>query len=99
MVDRGPGVMSLRTGDSGRCSDGRIFLPSGLMARPGPTDWLNFGTPGVGGVKFVEFWLATFSPPLAGVIGNELPDMECDSRLTALDRGRKIPAPGCTVVK
>jgi hypothetical protein len=50
-------------------------------------------------VKFVEFWLATFSPPLAGVIGNELPDMECDSRLTALERGRKIPAPGCTVVK
>lgn len=96
---RGPGVMSLLTGDSGRCSEGRIFLPSGLAARPGPTDWLNLGSPGVGGVKFVEFWLATFNPPLAGVCGNVLADSDGASRLMALDRGRKMPAPGWTVVK
>lgn len=94
MDGRGPGVMSLRTGDSGRGNDGRIFLPSGLWARPGPTDWLNFGSPGLGDVKFVEFWLATFNPPLAGVTGNALPGIEGESRLAALDRGRKMPAPG-----
>jgi len=96
---RGPGVISLLTGDSGRCSDGRIFLPRGLEARVGPTDWLNLGNPGVGGVKFVEFWLAIFNPALAGVIGKELPDMDAVSRLIALERGRKMPAPGCAVVK
>jgi hypothetical protein len=50
-------------------------------------------------VKFVEFWFPTFNPPLAGVIGNVLADMDGESRFIALDRGRKIPAPGCTVVK
>ena len=91
--------MSLLTGDSGRGNDGRVFFPSGLEARLGPTDWLNLGTPGLGDVKLIEFWLATFKPPLAGVIGNELPATAGDSCLTALDKGRKMPAPGCTVVK
>jgi hypothetical protein len=50
-------------------------------------------------VKFVEFWLATFNPPLAGVCGNVLADSDGASRLMALDRGRKMPAPGWTVVK
>lgn len=101
---RGPGVIwSLLTGDSGRASEGRGFLPEGLAARPGPTDWLNFGKDGVGGVKFVEFWFATLSPPdivdMVGVSGNELADVGGDSRLIALDRGKKIPAPGTVVVK
>lgn len=73
-------------------------MPSGLEARLGPTDWLNFGKAGVG-VKFVEFWFPTFNPPLAGVSGYELADMEGESRLIALERGRKIPAPGWFVVK
>lgn len=60
---------------------------------------MNLGTPGVGGVKLVEFWLATFKPPLAGVIGNEAPDIAGVSRLMALDSGRKMPDPGCDVVK
>jgi hypothetical protein len=50
-------------------------------------------------VKFIEFWLATFSPPLAGVCGNDFPDIGGESRLMALDKGRKMPAPGCVVVK
>lgn len=47
-----PGVINcgLRRGDSGRGKDGRVFLNCGLPARPGPTDWLNFGRDGVGGV-------------------------------------------------
>lgn len=41
----------LRTGDSGLGSDGLVRgLKSGLAARPGPTDWLNLGMNGVGGV-------------------------------------------------
>jgi hypothetical protein len=39
-----------RTGDSGRGRDGRGPLPVGDAARPGPTDWLNLGSDGVGGV-------------------------------------------------
>lgn len=39
-----------RKGDSGRGRDGRDFLNWGLGALPGPTDWLNLGTDGVGGV-------------------------------------------------
>ena len=34
---------AFRKGDSGRGKDGLCFgLKSGLRARPGPTDWLNF---------------------------------------------------------
>lgn len=45
----------LRTGDSGRATDGRPFLMCGLGARigdrlPGPSDWLNMDFDGVGGV-------------------------------------------------
>lgn len=48
---RGPGVIcSLRTGESGRGSEVLGFFPIGLGARPGPTDWLNLGNDGVGGV-------------------------------------------------
>jgi len=51
MEGRGPGVICMRlTGDSGRGSDGRVFFPTGLAARTGPTDWLNLGNEGVGGV-------------------------------------------------
>lgn len=91
---------SLRTGDSGRGSDVRGgFLPTGLGARPGPTDWLNLGMDGVGGVKFVEFWFAGFSPEavVCGVM-TEVAEVG-ESRLMALDRGRNMPAPGCVVVK
>jgi hypothetical protein len=58
---------------------------------------------GVGGVKFVEFWLATFNPPggiILGVSGNELlPEVGVVSLFKALERGRKMPAPGWEVVK
>jgi hypothetical protein len=48
---RGAGVICSRlTGESGRGSEGRDRLPVGLGARPGPTDWLNLGSVGVGGV-------------------------------------------------
>ena len=48
---RGAGVSwSLRTGESGRGRDVRGRLPWGLAARPAPTDGLNFGMDGVGGV-------------------------------------------------
>jgi hypothetical protein len=40
----------LRTGESGRGSDVRGFLPVGLEARAGPTDWENLDMDGVGGV-------------------------------------------------
>ena len=47
---RGPGVICMRrTGDSGRREDIDL-LPKGLVTRPGPTDWLNFGIEGAGGV-------------------------------------------------
>lgn len=69
---------------------------------PGPTDLLNSGTDGVGGV-FVEFCVPTLRPPMVlavGVCGNELEDEPGgESRLTALLRGRKMPAPGRVVVK
>lgn len=94
------GNCSLRTGDSGR-REGRGFLASGLDARPGPTDLLNWGTEGVGGV-LVEFWVPTFKPPVteAGVMGKELvAELGGESRLMALLRGRNMPAPGTVVVK
>jgi hypothetical protein len=51
MDGRGAGVIcSRRTGESGRGSDILGRLPCGLGARPGPTDWLNLGSDGVGGV-------------------------------------------------
>lgn len=51
-----PGVAGragvLRSGDSGRGSDGRLFLNCGLGARaPGPTDCENLGKDGVSGLK------------------------------------------------
>jgi hypothetical protein len=101
MDGRGPGVIcTLRTGESGRGIDARGFFAVGLGARPGPTDRESFGSDGVGGVKLVEFWLATFSPPgPVGVRGNELVDCGAQSRLAALDRGTKIPVPAVVVVK
>ena len=100
MEGREEGVCSLRTGESGRGRDVLGRLPCGLGARPGPIDWLNLDKEGVGGVKFVEFWLPIFRPELVvGVSGNELADVGGDSRLTALFRGKKMPAPGADVVK
>lgn len=102
----GPGVIcSLRDGDSGRREGLLGFFSPGLVERPmpGPTDLLNAGSDGVGGVKFVEFWLPTFRPPkvlAVGVCGNELAEEPGgESRLTAFVTGRKIPAPGKVVVK
>lgn len=103
-IGRGPGVIcSLRDGDSGR-SEGLLgFLSPGLVERPGPTDLLNAGSDGVGGVKFVEFWLPALRPPIVlgvGVCGNELEkEAGGESRLTAFVTGRKMPAPGTVVVK
>ena len=100
MDGREEGVCSLRTGESGRGREVLGLLPWGLGARPGPTDWLNLDRDGVGGVKLVEFWLPTLRPgPVVGVSGNELAEVGGDSRLTALVRGRKMPAPGADVVK
>ena len=98
---RGAGVIwPFLTGDSGRGNEGRgAFFPTGLEARPGPTDWLNFGSPGVGGVKLAGLWVPALEPPvLPGVRGNEFMDI-ADSRLTAFDRGKKMPAPGFSVAK
>lgn len=44
------GSWSFRTGESGRGSDVLGLLLVGLAARPGPTDLLNIGSDGVGGV-------------------------------------------------
>lgn len=74
------------------------FLPCGLEARPGPTDLLNCGKDGVWGVWFVEFWVPALRP-CEGVIGNELVAEVGESRLTALFRGKKMPAPGILVPK
>ena len=66
-------------------------------------DSIYYFTTTVSGVKFVEFWFATLSPPdmvgMVGVSGNEPADVCGDSRLIALDRGKKIPAPETVVVK
>jgi hypothetical protein len=55
----------------------------------------------VGGVKLVEFWFPTLRPLLAavGVSENELADVGGESFFTALESGRKIPAPGWVVAK
>jgi len=53
MEGRGPGVICIRrAGDSGRGREALVArLPCGLGARaPGPTEALNLGRPGVGGV-------------------------------------------------
>jgi hypothetical protein len=47
-------ICGLRRGDSGRGKEGRDFLNPGLGARPGPTDLLNCGNDGVGGVKVLD---------------------------------------------
>ena len=50
----------------------------------------------------IEFWFPTFNPgagAVVGVSGNELADVGGESRRTALERGRKMPAPGTVVVK
>lgn len=79
------------------------FFRPGLADRPGPTDLLKVGSDGVGGVKFVEFWLPTFKPPMVlavGVWGKELEEEPgVDSQRTALVTGKKMPAPGNVVVK
>jgi hypothetical protein len=49
-----PPSWAFRRGDSGRGSDGRDFFPPGLGALLGPTDWLKFGTDGVGGVNVID---------------------------------------------
>lgn len=103
MLGRPAGVIcSFRVGDSGRGSEGLDFFPNGLGGRPGPTDLENCGKEGVGGVKFVEFCVPAFRPFAAetGVFGNEIDaPAEEGSRLTALFKGRKIPAPGIFVAK
>ena len=50
----------------------------------------------------IEFWFPIFKPaagPVVGVSGKELADVGGESRRTALDSGRKMPAPGTVVVK
>lgn len=90
----------LRRGDSGRGKDGRAFLNCGLAARPGPTDWLNFGTDGVGGVNaFGPVALTLLIEGVEGVRGNELDEVGGDPLFIALAIGRKIPAPSIDVVK
>lgn len=97
------GSCNLRTGDSGRGRDILGRLPKGLEVRPGPTDWLNFGNEGVGGVPFVAFWLATRRPDTelpVGVRGYE-PEAGVGgaSRLRSLLIGTNIPLPGLDVMK
>lgn len=90
----------LRRGDSGRGKDGRDFLNCGLGARPGPTDWLNFGRDGVGGVNAFEPGnLTLLTDGVEGVKGNELDEVGGDPRFVARVKGRKIPAPSTDVVK
>jgi len=87
----GAGEVSRRTGDSGRCRppEGRTFLPIGLCERPGPRDWLN-----------LEAIPDAFKPPPVGLMGYEVAGATGGgSRLMALDSGRKMPEPGCAVVK
>ena len=81
---RDPGVICSRLmGDSGRTA-------------PGPTDWLNFRREGVAGARPFSFKAGPGGTGSVGVRGREpLPA----SRLMALDRGRKIPAPGRLVLK
>lgn len=102
ILGRGPGaICSLRTGDSGRCSEGLDFFIR-LGVRPGPGDLLGWVAAGVGGVKLVEFWVPAFKPPVAdtGLMGKELvAEFGGESRLTALLSGRKMPAPDMLVVK
>ena len=84
-----------RTGESGRGSEVLDFLPLGLGARPGPTDWLNFGNDGVGGVKVVEFCVPALRPPAKPVGVKE----GGRSRRNAFVVGTKMPAPGTDVLK
>lgn len=84
-----------RTGDSGRGSEILDFLPWGLGARPGPTDWLNFGTDGVGGVWFVEFCVPAFRP-FENLVGVKEGGR---SRRSAFAAGTNMPAPGTDVLK
>lgn len=61
---------ALRTGESGRGKDvlGAVLFPCGLGAlAPGPTEALNLGRPGVGGVQFDD-WDA-LRPEVLGVMG------------------------------
>lgn len=94
MEGRAP-ICGFLKGDSGRGRDGRDFLNWGLGALPGPTDWLNLGKDGVGGVK--EFPCpATLkllpAEGVVGVIGNDPSCDEGDPRLVALLMGRNMPA-------
>lgn len=103
MLGRAPeAIGSLRSGDSGRESEGLGCFPSGLVTRGGAGGLLNWAAVEVGGVKFVEFWVPALKPPVAltGVIGNELvAELGGESRLIALLSGRKMPAPSMLVVK
>lgn len=103
MEGLGPGVMSLRTGDSGLGSEGRGSFICGLGARaPGPTDWLNLGIVGVGEVGLMLGMRRR--PPrvlLLGVKGMEPaePGPPLPSLRLALKVGTNIPAPGTFVEK
>jgi len=97
-------VGAFRRGDSGLGRDGRdLGLKCGLAALPGPTDWLNFDTEGVGGVHV----LLSARPPMlklpsegvVGVGGNDPEDRVGEARFEARLRGRKIPEPETEVVK
>lgn len=90
-LGRGPG--GRRPGDSGWDSDGLIFL--GLGARLGAAGLFNWEADGVGAVWFVELCVPALKPLAAEgveVLGGT-------SRLMALFKGRKMPAPGMFVLK
>ena len=102
MEGRPAAICGLRKGDSGRGKDGRDFLNCGLGALPGPRDWLNLGTEGVGGVNdrfmpALEFEVV--AEGVVGVMGKESSCIEVELRLVALLSGRNMPAPGFVVWK
>jgi hypothetical protein len=93
----------LRTGDSGRGSDGRPFgLNCGLGARaPGPTDCENLGRDGVSGLKYGLVVVERLKLlPYDGVVGVGGKSSEvADERFCARCTGRKMPEPGIEVLK
>lgn len=102
-IDGLPPSCGFRRGDSGRGREGLDFLKPGLGALPGPTDWLNFGSEGVGGVMAVGPCPATLTPPptegVVGVRGTEPSCEDGEPRRMALLMGRNMPAPGIVVTK
>lgn len=94
----GARLEALRSGDSGRDSEGR------RARAPGPSDWenLDLGTKGVFGLKFGFSVVDRLKLLLAyeGVVGEGGKSSEVpDERLRARCAGRKMPEPGVVVVK